>query len=55
MIIFISVFLAAQPLVLVVAMGLGRAAAHADGEFAAEALAQGRPDIAAIYLQGCAA
>jgi len=52
---FIALFLLAQPLGVIFAMGLGRAAAHADGQFAADAVAQGRPDIAAIYLQGCAA
>jgi hypothetical protein len=52
---YIALFLLAQPLGLVFAMGLGRAAAHADGAFAADAIAQGRPDIAAIYLQGSAA
>ncbi|GGX11353.1 hypothetical protein GCM10007242_16830 [Pigmentiphaga litoralis] len=52
---YIAIFFMAEMLGLIAAMGLGRAAAHADREFAAEAIAQGRPDIAAIYLEGCAA
>ncbi|GGX30353.1 hypothetical protein GCM10007242_41200 [Pigmentiphaga litoralis] len=55
MITFIALFLLASVLALLVGLGLGRAAAHADRELADDALAQGRPDIAAIYLQGCAA
>ncbi|GGX32566.1 hypothetical protein GCM10007242_44360 [Pigmentiphaga litoralis] len=55
MITAITVFLLLPTLALVLGLGLGRAAAHADRELADDAIAQGRPDIAAIYLQGCAA
>jgi hypothetical protein len=51
----VSLLLPALALVLGLGLGMGRAAAHADRELAADAIAQGRPDIAAIYLQGCAA
>lgn len=52
---YIAAFLLFQPVAVLLAMSLGRAAAHADRELADDAIAQGRPDIAAIYLQGCAA
>ena len=55
MIALIAVLVLCSALALLIGVGLGRAAAHADRELADDAIAQGRPDIAAIYLQGCAA